>query len=204
MTSIDKAQAKITFMGHYAGFTSRLLAFILDTVIVATIIFSTSWFIVTSWRLLQLEPLLHQLEQRSEILAMLIALFTSPVFYSLTTLLFIATYYIFFWTLAGQTPGKGIMGLRVLPRHGNKLKLGRAILRYLGYYLSIVPLGLGVLWILIDDRRLAWHDKLAGTCVVYAWEAKPDETFLAIETSKVIARTQSIRAYIENRRKSNE
>ena len=95
------------------------------------------------------------------------------------------------------------MGLRVLPRQGGKLKLGYAILRYFGYYLSIIPLGLGIIWILIDDRRLAWHDRLARTCVIYAWEAKPDETFLAIETSKLIARTQAIRAYLDKKRKTD-
>lgn len=202
MTVTSQPRPSETLIGHYAGFTSRLIAFVLDVVIVASIILSTSWFIITSWRILQLEPLVRQVQQRSTILAGLIEFFTSPFFYSLVTLLFVASYYVFFWTLAGQTPGKGIIGLRVLPRRGGKLKLSRAIFRYLGYYLSFIALGFGFLWILVDDRRLAWHDKLAGTCVVYTWEAKPDETFLAVETSKIIARTQAIRAYIDKRRKT--
>ena len=203
MISVDKTHLDTTLIGHYAGLTSRLLAFILDTIIVASIILSTSWFVATSWRMLQLEPAVRQVEQRSAVLETLVAFFTSPLFYSLVTLLFVASYYIFFWTIAGQTPGKGIMGLRVLPRRGGKLKLSRSILRYFGYYISIIPLGLGIFWILIDDRRLAWHDRLAGTCVVYAWEAKPDETFLAVETSKVIARTSALRAYIDKKRENN-
>jgi uncharacterized RDD family membrane protein YckC len=203
MIPAGETQSDTTFLGHYAGLTSRLLAFIMDTIIIAAMILSTSWFVATSWNMLQLEPALRQVEQRSVVLENLIAFFTSPLFYSLVTLLFVASYYIFFWTIAGQTPGKGIMGLRILPRRGGKLKLARAILRYLGYYLSIIPFGLGILWILVDDRRLAWHDKLAGTCVVYAWEAKPDETFLAIETSKVIARTNALRAYIDKKRKTD-
>lgn len=203
MTSVSRPHLQETFMGHYAGLTSRLLAFILDTVIISTAIISTTWFIATTWRLLQLGPIFSEIEQQSPILMNLITVITSPIFYSLITILFIATYHIFFWIIAGQTPGKGIMGLRVLARQGGKLKLGYAILRYFGYYLSIIPLGLGILWILVDDRRLAWHDRLAGTCVVYAWEAKPDETFLAIETSKLIARTQAIRAYIDKSRKTD-
>jgi uncharacterized RDD family membrane protein YckC len=37
---------------------------------------------------------------------------------------------------------------------------------------------LGFLWILIDNRRQGWHDKMAGTCVIYNWPARPDENFL--------------------------
>ena len=153
--------------------------------------------------MIQLGPVLRQLEEKNLILKTLVTFFTSPLFYSLVSFLFVVSYYVFFWTIAGQTPGKGIMGLKILPRKGGKLKLGRAILRYLGYYLSIIPLGLGVLWILVDDRRLAWHDKIAGTCVVYSWEAKPDETFLSIETSKIIARTQALRTYLDKKRNTD-
>jgi uncharacterized RDD family membrane protein YckC len=205
MTRVDQDQAEETLLGHYAGLTSRLMAFILDTIILAGVILFVSWFFVTTWKLLQLEPLVNELQGRSQIFALLVSIFTSPIFYTTITLLFVASYYVLFWTLAGQTPGKGIMGLKILSRRGDKrgkLSLSRAILRYLGFYLSIVPFGAGILWILIDDRRLAWHDKLAGTCVVYAWEAKPDETFLAIETSKVIARTQAIRSFLDKKRKN--
>jgi len=202
MISQGQSLTQETLVGHYAGLTSRLLAFIIDTIILSVIILFTSWFVATTWRLLQLGPIFSELDQRSTILANLTMVITSPLFYSLITLLFIASYYIFFWTIAGQTPGKGIMGLRILSRRGNRLKLRFAILRYIGYYLSIIPFGMGIIWILIDDRRLAWHDKLAGTCVVYAWEAKPDETFLTIETSKLIARTQAVRAYLEKKRKA--
>jgi uncharacterized RDD family membrane protein YckC len=203
MTSVDPTRSQVSLLGHYAGLTSRLLAFMIDTVIISTVILTTSWFVATTWRLLQLELILRGLQQRSPIMENMKMFITSPMFYSIITLLFIATYYIFFWTVTGQSPGKGIMGLRILTHRGGKLKLSQAILRYIGYYLSAIPLGLGFFWILIDDRRLAWHDRLANTCVVYAWEAKPDESFLAIETSKLIARTQAIRAYIDNKRKTS-
>jgi uncharacterized RDD family membrane protein YckC len=32
--------------------------------------------------------------------------------------------------------------------------------------------------VLVDDRRRAWHDRLAGTAVVHSWRARPDEAFL--------------------------
>jgi uncharacterized RDD family membrane protein YckC len=203
MSPSSEKRAESSLIGHYAGFSSRLIAFLIDTIIIAIVFLFVSWFIVTSWNMIHLEPVVRQLEEKNLILKTLVTLITSPLFYSLVSLLFVVTYYVFFWTIAGQTPGKGVMGLKILPRKGGKLKLGRAILRYLGYYVSIIPFGLGVLWIMVDDRRLAWHDKIAGTCVVYSWEATPDETFLSVETSKIIARTQAIRTYLDRKRNTS-
>jgi uncharacterized RDD family membrane protein YckC len=42
----------------------------------------------------------------------------------------------------------------------------RLVLRYLGYLVSAIPLGLGYLWMIRDDRRQCWHDKMGGTLVV--------------------------------------
>jgi uncharacterized RDD family membrane protein YckC len=201
MTPTQQPRLQETLMGHYAGLTSRILAFILDTLILGGIILFTGWFLATSWTMLQVRPILDEILKRNAFLNNLSEIVASPLVYSLFTLLFIISYYVFFWTIAGQTPGKGIMGLRIVPRRGGKLKLGRAILRYFGYYLSVLPLGLGIFWILVDDRRLAWHDKIAGTCVIYAWDAKPDENFLAIETSRIIARTQALRAYLDKKKR---
>ena len=72
-----------------------------------------------------------------------------------------------FWVLLGQTPGKLLMGVRVSQMTGQPLTIRRAALRYVGYWLSAIPFGLGFFWVLMDDRRQAWHDKLAGTYVVY-------------------------------------
>jgi uncharacterized RDD family membrane protein YckC len=73
-----------------------------------------------------------------------------------------------FWMLAGQTPGKRVMGVRIVRTDGQRLKWGNAIRREVGYGISTI-LFLGYLWVLVDNRRQGWHDKLAGTMVVYAW-----------------------------------
>ncbi|MEJ2212034.1 MAG: RDD family protein, partial [Anaerolineae bacterium] len=75
-------------------------------------------------------------------------------------------YYVGFWLLAGQTPGKAFLGVAVVRADGGRLRAGAAIVRWLGYWLSGI-LFLGYLWILVDNRRQAWHDKLARTLVVY-------------------------------------
>jgi len=76
-------------------------------------------------------------------------------------------YPVVFWVLLGQTPGKLLMGVRIARTNGQRLTIGRALLRYLGYWLSAIPLGLGFFWVLVDDQRQGWHDKLAGTYVIY-------------------------------------
>jgi uncharacterized RDD family membrane protein YckC len=45
-------------------------------------------------------------------------------------------------------------------------------------FIAAFPLYLGFAWILVDNRRQGWQDKIGGTHVVYAWDAKPDENFL--------------------------
>ena len=65
------------------------------------------------------------------------------------------------------TPGKLVLGLSIVDAEtGQTPRLGRLVLRYLGYLLSTIPLGLGYFWMLWDDRRQTWHDKLGGTLVV--------------------------------------
>ena len=74
---------------------------------------------------------------------------------------------IVFWHTRQATPGKQLLGLRVVDaRTGARLSLGQAIGRYLGYFVSIVPLCLGLLWVAFDARKQGWHDKLAGTVVL--------------------------------------
>ena len=90
----------------------------------------------------------------------------SPMIFSAV----IVIYYLFFWALFGFTPGKLLLGLRIVRQNGNKIGLGRAIVRFVGYWISIIPLGLGFIWIILDPKREAWHDKLAGTHVIYTWE----------------------------------
>lgn len=77
-----------------------------------------------------------------------------------------ATYHILFWTLAGQTPGKATMGIRVVTLDGSPLTFLRSGLRMLGYVPSSFFL-IGFLMVLVHPRRQAFHDKLARTVVVY-------------------------------------
>lgn len=72
-----------------------------------------------------------------------------------------------FWIARQATPGKMAIGARIVDaRTGGKPGTGQLIGRYLGYYVSMVPLFLGLIWVGFDARKQGWHDKLAGTVVV--------------------------------------
>lgn len=72
-----------------------------------------------------------------------------------------------FWTYKSATPGKMALRLTIVDaRTGAKPSTGQFIGRYLGYYLSAIPLCLGFFWVGFDRRKQGWHDMLAGTVVI--------------------------------------
>jgi uncharacterized RDD family membrane protein YckC len=74
---------------------------------------------------------------------------------------------VLFWLYRQATPGKMLLSLRVVDaRTGGSLTVVQSIVRYLGYFVSTIPLGLGLIWVAFDPRKQGWHDKLAGTVVV--------------------------------------
>ncbi|MEE2025151.1 MULTISPECIES: RDD family protein [Alkalimonas] len=74
---------------------------------------------------------------------------------------------VLFWVYKSATPGKMLLGLKVVDAStGQHVPTGRLVLRYLGYYLASIPLLLGIIWVGFDKKKQGWHDKLAGTLVV--------------------------------------
>lgn len=77
------------------------------------------------------------------------------------------TYFILFIWKTGTTPGKKLLHLKVVNQEYKPLSFWQTLLRQtIGYIISGSILNLGFLWILINKRRMAWHDKLAKTFVV--------------------------------------
>jgi uncharacterized RDD family membrane protein YckC len=77
-------------------------------------------------------------------------------------------YFAVCWGFFGRTVGQLALGLRVIRTDGSALSIGGAVLRVLGYVLSAIPLGLGLMWAGWDKNKQGWHDKIAGTYVVKA------------------------------------
>ena len=82
-------------------------------------------------------------------------------------LLVVGTYFVLFWSAAGQTPGMRLLRLRVVGPDGGPLSIGRSLVRLVGLLLAIVPLFAGFVPALFNERRRALPDFLAGTVVLY-------------------------------------
>lgn len=85
----------------------------------------------------------------------------------------VGTYLVFFWHVAAQTAGMRIMGLRVADALGDPPGLGRSVVRLIGLVLAIIPMFAGFLPVLLDGRRRALQDYLAGTVVRSEGEPPP-------------------------------
>lgn len=72
-----------------------------------------------------------------------------------------------FWLTKQATPGKMAVSAKIVDAEtGNEPSTGQLIGRYLGYFVSMLPLFLGIVWVAFDRRKQGWHDKLAGTVVI--------------------------------------
>ena len=72
----------------------------------------------------------------------------------------------------GRTVGMAIVGLRAVDRDGAELTGRQAVIRVLVTPLSFVFFFAGIWLILIRRDRRALHDLIAGTAVVYGWDAR--------------------------------
>jgi uncharacterized RDD family membrane protein YckC len=75
-------------------------------------------------------------------------------------------YFTLFHAATGQTLGKLLCGIKVVKLDGGELEYGQSFLRFSGYLLSALPLGLGFIWAAFDPKKLTWHDRVAETCVI--------------------------------------
>jgi uncharacterized RDD family membrane protein YckC len=75
--------------------------------------------------------------------------------------------FVAFWSLIGQTPGMRLLSIRLDVDGSREVGLRRATKRLLAIPLALLPLGLGFFAILVSPTRRGWHDRIAGTTVVY-------------------------------------
>jgi uncharacterized RDD family membrane protein YckC len=137
---------------EYAGFWLRVVATIIDTVLVV-LVTSPMMLSVYGWDYFD-EETSRTIEGPAEILI-------GWVLPAITVIVF--------WMKKQATPGKMALSLRILDATtGDKPSSGQFVGRYFGYLVSMLPLFLGLIWVAFDKRKQGWHDKLAGTVVVKA------------------------------------
>ena len=81
-------------------------------------------------------------------------------------------YFAYSWGANGKTLGMAVLGVRVVAADGMQAGPRRAVIRTLAFPLSFLLFGLGFTGILFQHDRRALHDMIAGTAVVYAWDAR--------------------------------
>jgi uncharacterized RDD family membrane protein YckC len=77
-----------------------------------------------------------------------------------------AAYFVISWARGGQTIGMRAWRLRIVGEDGRALGWPRALLRFAVACISLVVLGIGFAWCLIDRRKRAWHDIAARSVLV--------------------------------------
>jgi uncharacterized RDD family membrane protein YckC len=76
-------------------------------------------------------------------------------------------YNVIFVVKYGATPGKMIVGLRIIMANGDRLTVGRAIGRYFGEMVSGMACYIGYILVVFDDQKRSLHDMMCNTRVVY-------------------------------------
>jgi uncharacterized RDD family membrane protein YckC len=149
--------AQENLQGHYAGFASRFAAFAVDVVVLSAgflLILAAVNFVISIATGKSVNY------NRGDLWVV--------VGYVVWTFIYFAHW----WGLNGKTPGGGLFGVQVLTDEGGDVSGRRAMGRTLAFPLSFLILCLGFLGILLGDRRRALHDVIAGTVVVYSWDAR--------------------------------
>jgi len=143
--------------GHYAGIVTRFAAFTID--IVTLIVLFAIGGAVLEYVLTVL--LRHPVELSKARVAPYATFFAWAFLY-------------FAYPLAasGRTFGMAVGGVRVVRADGEELSTRRAVVRVLALPLSFLLLGFGILLIVLRGDRRALHDLIAGSAVVYAWDAR--------------------------------
>ncbi len=129
-----------------AAFSDRLVAFFCDLALILLLYYAiTLAFVHGAPRLLE-RPAVSE-------------------FWRYTAVLVFVLYHAVLGSSGRRTPGKALLGVRVVGADGADLSFPRALARSAASLISTAALGLGFLWALGGTRR-AWHDRLAGTSVI--------------------------------------
>lgn len=146
---------EVVSYNSYAGFAKRLIAFVLDSMLVRIgigmfffrINLITLYYGHDGW------DISHHLLFRHGLVVELITM----------------AYFVFCESSTWQaTLGKKLLGMKVVNEQYGRLSVKDAVIRFLTKYLSAAVLLLGYIWIIFDPKKQGWHDKIAGTYVIEA------------------------------------
>jgi uncharacterized RDD family membrane protein YckC len=143
---------------EYAGFWVRVGASLIDTLVLLCVTM----------------PLLWSIYGRAYFDAEQTGFIAGPADFLISWVL-PAVAVITFWVFKQATPGKMLVSAKVVDAAtGGPLTVSQAMIRYIGYFASTIPLFLGLIWVGIDPKKQGWHDKIAGTVVIRSRQRGPE------------------------------
>ncbi len=153
LPSVDKRSDERAASLCYAGFWRRMAADLIDNIVLLPVMGALA---PSRW------------PTHPTVMALAQAMAAHPLRQFLG-LVFGVAYSVVFWVKFLGTPGKLLLACHLVDaRTLGPLSVNQALLRNLGYLVSYATLGLGFLWIAWDARKQGFHDKIAGSVVLYA------------------------------------
>jgi uncharacterized RDD family membrane protein YckC len=147
----------VGMQGHYAGVVSRLFSFLLDSLFASMSFWLLSLLMTVGVNTItggDFDPTDHRL-------------ITAGAF-----VMWAFVYAAYPMAVSGRTLGMAIVGLAAVNRDGSPIRPRQGVVRVLAFPLSFLFFGLGFVGIVLQQERRALHDLIAGTVVVYAWNAR--------------------------------
>jgi len=143
--------------GQYAGSVSRFAAYLID-LLTSSVAFSLALTLISFVvEIVTGKPVAWH---RDNIVVVIIYVAWQFVYFG------------FQWAANGRTLGMAVLGVQVVRADGTRLESWRGWVRSLTFPLGFLTLGLGFLGILVQREHRAVYDLIAGTAVVYAWDAR--------------------------------
>jgi uncharacterized RDD family membrane protein YckC len=132
----------------YVGFWARVLAALVDTVLLTLLLAVLSLLTIDGFHYDAMQP-------------------SGDLMDFVINIVIPAMVVLVFWARVQSTPGKMLLHARIVDaKTGADPRPMQLVIRYIGYFVSTIILGLGFLWIAFDDRKQGLHDKMAGTVVI--------------------------------------
>jgi uncharacterized RDD family membrane protein YckC len=157
MTARTAQAGPVTYQGHYAGSVSRFVAYVIDLA-VSTAVFTLALAAISY--AVQIVGGRSVSWHRSN---------------TVVAIIFVAWQFVYFgysWAMSGRTFGMAVLGIRVVRADGAAVAPRQGVVRAVVFPLSFLLCGLGFLGILVQREHRALHDLIAGTAVIYAWDAR--------------------------------
>ncbi len=158
---------------RYAGFWVRFVASMIDTVVVGLPLVYLI-YIISNGNYMNIASLLDAFKtaQAGNVNMTMYYLNQNghnSLFWEVVTETLLAFVVTVFWkNFRGATPGKKIMKIKIVDAKTlQPISTSQALVRFIGYIISTLPLCFGFVMIAFRDDKRGIHDLLAKTCVIY-------------------------------------